>query len=280
MRTNSRFAPRSVTLLAALTAAIAVVVAATTMARAASTVAGLTAATGALDMNASLSLVSQLGGCAPVGAATDCAARTDSGPFPGLGSVTASYGFQMDLSSGSCPGGGGKALAYPIRLEVAGKGAIDVAVSEATACLDIESVRTQTQAFTVTGGTGIYAGASGSGTLTRRLGAPRDDLTRHGLDTWQGRLTVPGLEFDLVPPKLVGATSRTLVAPRRVKKIRVRFVVTALDDVDGSVPVTCRPRAGTRFRIGRTRVHCSATDTSANAATASFTITVRRHRRR
>ena len=244
---------------------------------AASPVAGSTAVTGTLAMNASLTLISHLGGCTPVGMATDCAARTVDGPFPGLGKVTASYTFQMDLGSGSCPSGLGKALAYPIRLEVAGKGAIDLAVSEAPECIAIEPVRTQTQAFTVTGGTGSYAGASGSGTLERVLGAPVDD-GRHGHETWKGTLTVRGLEFDLVAPKLVGAKSRTVVPPRRAKRVRVKFAVTATDDVDGSVLVTCRPRSGSRFPIGRTRVRCSATDRSANAAKTSFRITVRRHR--
>jgi hypothetical protein len=43
----------------------------------------------------------------------------------------------------------------------------------------------------------------------------------------------------------------------------VEFVVTATDAVAGRVPVRCLPRSGTQFSIGRTRVHCSATDTSA-----------------
>jgi len=244
---------------------------------AASPVAGVTVATGTLTMNTSLSLASQLG-CAPVGIATDCASRTVGGPFPGLGTVTGSYAYQMDLGTTSCSSGLGKALAYPIHLEVTGKGAIDLAVKEATSCTSIEAVRTQTQAFTVTGGAGVYAGASGSGTLERTLGEPRDDGSRHGLETWKGTLNVPGLEFDLVAPKFAGATSRKVVVPRHRKRVRVRFVVTATDDVDGSVPVTCRPHSGTRFRIGRTQVRCSATDSSANAGTASFRITVRRHR--
>jgi hypothetical protein len=244
---------------------------------AASPVAGVTAATGTLDMNASLSLVSKVG-CAPVGIATDCAVRTVGGPFPGLGSVTGSYEWPADAGSGACPAGLGKALAYPMRLEVAGKGAIDVAVSDGAACIVLESVKTQTQSFTVTGGSGIYAGASGSGTLERGLGQSRDDGSRSGVETWQGTLNVPGLEFDVVAPTFIGAKSRTVVAPRRAKRVRVRYVVTATDAVDGPVPATCRPRSGTRFHIGRTRVNCSATDTSANAATASFRITVRRHR--
>jgi hypothetical protein len=242
----------------------------------ASPVAGATVATETLGMNTSLSLISQLGGCQPVGTATDCASRTTDGPFPGLGRMTGSYVFQMDLGSASCPGGFGKALAYPIRL-VAGKGAIDVVTSEGS-CISTESVRTQTQAFKVTGGTGIYAGASGSGTIERALGQPTADGSRHGIETWKGTLTVPGLKFDVVKPTFVGAKSRTVVARRHAKRVRVKYVVTATDAVDGRVPVRCLPRSGTRFHIGRNRVHCSATDTSANAATASFKITVRQHR--
>ena len=259
--------------------AVAAGLAAVALGIAASPVAGSTAATGTLDLNTSLALVSQLAGCQPAGTATDCATRTAGGPFPGLGGVTAAYTYQMDLGSGSCTGGLGKALAYPIRLEVPGKGAIDVAVSEAASCVSIESVRTQTQAFKITGGTGIYAQASGSGTLERALGEPGSDGSRHGLETWRGTLAVPGLEFDVIAPKFVGAKSRAVVAPRRAKRVRVRFAVTATDDVDGSVPATCKPRSGSGFPIGRTtRVRCSATDTSANAAKTSFRITVRRHR--
>lgn len=244
----------------------------------ASPVAGRTAAAGTLEMKASLTLVSQLGNCTPVGVATDCATRTVDGPFPGLGNATGAFVFQMDLGSGACASGAGKALGYPIQLDVVGKGAIELAVSEAAACTATESVRTQTQAFTVTGGTGIYAGASGSGTLEPALGQPRDDGSRHGVETVQGTLAVPGLQFDQVAPTFVGAKSRTVVAPRHAKRVRVKYVVTATDDVDGSVPVTCRPRSGARFRIGRTKVSCAAIDTSANAGTTSFKITARRHR--
>ena len=245
---------------------------------AASPVAGSTVATGTLEMKASLDVASQLSNCMLVGVATDCASRDVAGSIRGLGRVTGSYDYEMDLGSGACESGLGKALSYPIRLEVAGKGAIDVVTTEA-ACADFVSVRTQTQtqAFTVTGGTGIYAGASGSGTLQRSLVASMGDIGQ-GIETWKGTLTVPGLKFDVVRPTFVGAKSRTVVAPRHAKRVRVKFVVAATDAVDGRVPVTCLPRSATRFSIGRNRVHCSATDTSANAATASFTITVRQHR--
>lgn len=244
----------------------------------ASPVAWSSVATGTLELKASLDVSSQLSGCTLVGIATDCASREVSGPFRGLGRVAGSYDYEMDLRSGACGSGLGKALSYPIRLEVAGKGAVDVVTTE-TACADSTSVKaqTQSQAFTVTGGTGIYAGASGSGMLQRSLVANLGEI-ESGIETWTGTLTVPGLEFDVVRPTFSGAKSRTVVAPRHAKSVRVKFVVTATDAVDGRVPVKCVPRSGTRFPIGRNRVHCSATDTSANAATASFTIAVRRHR--
>lgn len=243
----------------------------------ASPVAGVTAAGGTLNMNASLTLVSQLGSCGSDTVANNCDARTDEGLFPGLGSVTASFTFPMDWGQAPCSVDFGKALAYSVRLGVADKGAINVAVSDAKDCVLIEATGTQTQAFTITGGTGIYAGASGSGTLARALGGVAQDGARHGYETWQGTLSVPGLEFDVIAPTFVGATSRKVVAPRHRKRVRVRYVVTATDAVDGPVPTTCRPRSGARFHIGRTQVRCSATDTSANTATASFRITVRRH---
>jgi HYR domain len=244
----------------------------------ASPVAGSTVATGTLEMNASLHLEVN-GLCKPVGIATDCHLREVGGSFRGLGRVTGSYDFEMDLGSGACESGLGKALSYPIRLEVAGKGAIDVVTTE-TACVTRVSVTTETQAFTVTGGTGIYAEASGTGTLERKIDVGYGPLSHiaSGIETWKGTLTVPGLSFDVVKPTLVGAKSRTVLAPRHAKRVRVKFVVTATDAVDGPVPVKCRPGFGSRFRIGRNRVHCSATDTSANPATASFTITVRQHR--
>lgn len=243
---------------------------------AASPVAGVTA--GTLNMNTSLTLASNVGSCQSFPSATNCDARTDDGPFRGLGEASASFTFPMDWGSGLCPGGFGKALAYPMSLEVAGKGAFNVDVSAATACVVVESTGTQAQAFTVTGGTGVYSGASGSGTLTRALAGPTSDGSRHGYEIWQGTLTVPGLAFDLTPPTFTGATSRTVVAPRNAKRVRVKYAVTATDDVDGPVQATCKPRSGTRFPLGRNRVHCSANDASANTGTASFRIIVRRHR--
>jgi hypothetical protein len=241
---------------------------------------GRTNSAGSLNLQARLDLVSQLGSCPPgVGApVTACAARTGEGLVPGLGRVTENYTFLVSEGPPTCATAGvGKALAYPVRLVVVGKGEIQVAVAEGADCIGIEAVRTQTQSFVITGGTGIYAGAFGSGTVARVLGG-ETPTGRSGTDTWTGMLDVPGHEFDLTPPTVTGAVNKTVRAPRRARRVRVTYAVSARDDVDGPVPVSCKPRSGSRFRIGRTVVRCSATDTSANTQTAKFRILVKRRR--
>jgi hypothetical protein len=187
-------------------------------------------------MHASLGLVSVLGGCEPVGGAEECGARTISGAFPGLGRVNGAYSFLVDH--------GGQAI------------------------------KTQSQTFTVTGGTGMYAGASGSGTLERILGGDTDS-GRHGFETWTGTLNVPGLDFDVVAPVFVGAVKKAVKAKRGAKSVRVSYQVTATDAREGPVPARCKPASGSRFPLGRTRVTCETSDSSANAATASFSVLVK-----
>jgi hypothetical protein len=237
----------------------------------------LQAATGTLNMNAKLRLVSVLGPC-PAGVTADnCAARTSTGPFPGLGQVTGKYTFGSNVGPPRCANGWGKAIAYPLRFAIASKGEILFQLAEGAQCVNEEQdldVREQTQTFTVTGGTGFYVGASGTGTVTRSLGST--DTGSAGTETWTGTLAVPALEFDVTQPTLAGATSKTVRAKKGAKSARVTFKVTAQDDIDGAVAATCVPRSGSRFPIGRTVVKCAATDSSANTAGASFRITVKR----
>jgi hypothetical protein len=235
----------------------------------------LDAAAGTLSLNATLQSESKLGAC-PAGVTVPlCAIRTGTGPVPGVGAVTETYTWLGDLGPPACETDFGRALAYPIELMVAGKGEIHVAVEAATSCVGTEQVRTQTQTFRIVGGSGAYAGASGAGTLERKLGGDTATGARRGTETWTGTLAVPGLEFDLVPPQLLGATSKTVRAPRNVARVRVTYTVRARDAVDGQIPVTCQPRSGARFKVGRTRVSCHATDDSANTRTARFVITVK-----
>jgi hypothetical protein len=189
--------------------------------------------------------------------------------------VAGTYKWLRDVGPPTCGDDGGKALAYPILITVATKGEIHAAVAEAPQCVDEETLLTQTQTFTITGSTGIYEGAAGSGTLEHALGPSSVGGSRFGRQTWTGTLSVPGLDFDLTRPTLMGAGNKAVIAKKGAKTARVVFKVTAQDDRDGAVPVTCAPRSGTRFRVGRTRVTCSATDSSVNTATASFRVTVR-----
>jgi hypothetical protein len=238
---------------------------------------------GMLNMNARLGLIH--GGAADL--LIECNdPRADDGasrairrqPFPGLGQVSAVYcaGIVSGARSG-CAGANTRLVAYRTRLTIAGKGDVDVLVPDGPCVSGDLWLNPGVQTFNVTGGTGVYAGAAGSGTLVRSLGALTEN-GRTGTETWTGTLEVPGLEFDLTPPALTGATSKSVKAKKGAKSARVTFQVTAQDDRDGSVPVTCYPKSGFRFPLGRTRVSCSATDTSANTASATFTVTVTRTR--
>ena len=84
-----------------------------------------------------------------------------------------------------------------------------------------------------------------------------------------------GLVADLVPPALrlpVSVHARARTASGRV----LRFAPVAVDDVDGVVPVLCSPASPHLFKIGETRVTCTAVDKAGNRATGSFDVYVTR----
>ena len=78
---------------------------------------------------------------------------------------------------------------------------------------------------------------------------------------------------DVTPPTFSGAEDKTAEATGP-SGAAVSFDVTAQDNVDGPVDVTCSPESGTTFSLGTTLVTCSATDAAENDATATFTVTV------
>lgn len=192
---------------------------------------------------------------------TECFMIQGESSVPGLGSVSENYLAMDDQSNRSCR----RTSWSQVVLSVAGKGTIDATLA-ASGC-DASQNAIGNATFTVTGGTERYAGASGSGTENA------SDLTR---DAWSGTLTVSGLTFDTAPPVIHGAVSKTVRVRKSTRRVRVSYKVSAGDAVDGTVEVSCTPRSGTWFRLGRTRVGCSATDSSANTATAAFVITVKR----
>jgi hypothetical protein len=240
---------------------------------------GPQAAAGTLDLQVTFRLVSNLIACPPdvlpadvPPDTTECRARTSTVSVRGLGTISLTYTWPLGVGPPTCAADFAKALAANGRLSVAGKGEITFTLAEGARCVrfGVDPVQNEPQEFTITGGTGVFAGAAGRGTVAKRsIGGGV------GSETWTGTLDVPALTFDLTPPTLSGANAKTVRVPKKAKTARVTFKVTATDDVDGSVRVSCQPKSGSRFKVGRTRVRCEATDTSANTAAASFTVTVR-----
>jgi hypothetical protein len=196
---------------------------------------------------------------------------------PGLGTVKESYDYVLENAPAGCvaePGADSvRLIPTTVRLIVAGKGEIDLSTG-GTDCLSRFASLVADEQFTITGGSGPYAGAAGGGTVTTNSFGPSSNFSGH--DFWTGTLIVPGYEFDLTAPTINAAHNKTVHIARRASHARVTYTVTAHDDVDGPVPVTCSPRSGAVFHLGRTPVNCSATDTSGNTSKATFTITVRR----
>lgn len=79
---------------------------------------------------------------------------------------------------------------------------------------------------------------------------------------------------DSVPPVITVPADMTVEATTADGAI-VTYTVTAVDDLDGPVPVLCNPESDGQFPMGTTTVQCSALDVSGNLATRSFTVTVR-----
>src|SRR6185436_1002019 len=79
---------------------------------------------------------------------------------------------------------------------------------------------------------------------------------------------------DTQPPVITCPPNLTVVAANVNDPCTVvNFTTTASDNCPGVV-VVCNPPAGSCFPVGVTTVTCTATDTSGNTATCSFTITV------
>ena len=229
-----------------------------------------------LDLRATIAVVADPSAPCPPGSPKSlvCPALMGQGPAPGLGMVTQTASERLNEGQPSCSDGQITLLGYPVRWVIGNKGEIDFVTADSAVCIAQGASASWTQTFTITGGTGIYAGASGSGTRTQVANASGTGF--RGKETWTGTLNVPGRDFDTTPPTLSGATPKAVRAPKGAKSVRVTYKVTATDNVDSQVPVTCTPRSGSRFPIGRTTVKCAATDSSANTANAAFTVRVRR----
>ena len=203
-----------------------------------------------------------------------CYTHQGRGLVRGLGMVSHSYAYPVMQNPPGCKSGSYRVPGYTVRFVVAGKGALQLAVPGSNQCLSTSNVlEPRYPPIEITGGSGVYAGASGSGTLVHDARYVPGGAA--GTDTWTGNLVVPGLTFDVTAPVLTGTVGKTVRTPRDAKRARVGYRVTARDGVDGVVPVSCLPRSNSSFKIGRTIVTCSATDASGNSRAAKFAITVK-----
>jgi HYR domain len=233
-----------------------------------------TRTSGALEVRATFTDAFYEGPCppgTPVPTQVECFLFNGHGVVPGLGKATVTWELIDDLSDGlPCQ----HFNFTTVVVKVVGKGEIDASLTDPrTHCWKVPPVVAGPFVGTVTGGSGSYAGASGTLQVTENL---TDETGGAGdaIETWVGTLTVPGLDFDLTPPTLHGVHNRTIRAPKG-KRVRVRYTVTARDD-GRAVPVTCTPRSGSVFKQGYTKVTCSATDASGNTTSATFVVTVQR----
>jgi hypothetical protein len=200
---------------------------------------------------------------------TACYSSQGTALVRGLGSVTATFG-EAVADNGGCT----HTTFGPAVLAVEGKGDIDATLTDAYTC-DPDVSSPATDPFTTTGGTGRYANASGSGTLTFSNFQPTGSTSARETHTWAGQVSA-ATDFDTTPPTIAGTHS--LVVKTKKRSVRVHFAPTATDSVDGSVPVACLPKSGSSFSAGKTTVTCTATDSSDNTATAHFTVKVKRGR--
>src|SRR5262249_54710083 len=85
---------------------------------------------------------------------------------------------------------------------------------------------------------------------------------------------IGAIEVDGTAPLGTPPANQTVEATSAAGAVATYTNATATDNVDGPVPATCTPASGSTFPLGVDTVTCSATDSSGNTGTATFTITV------
>jgi hypothetical protein len=123
----------------------------------------------------------------PAGTPTniECFARTGDAAVPGLGAVHESHNYVEEVAPAGCvaPPGADAVRLVPstVVLTIAGKGSVDLSTS-GTGCLaHTTGTLVATETFTITGGSGVYAGASGGGSLEAHSSPPWGAALTSGL---------------------------------------------------------------------------------------------------
>ena len=204
------------------------------------------AATGTLNQ-ATLGVASTAVPCpAEVPPTPPSAARTGQGFVRGLGNVSEAYTV-FRVGPPTCPANPAAPLATTGRLVVPGKGEITLRPARAHAVSMWNPCETSRRSSRSPEAPAHSPRRQGGG-LERSLAGGA------GTENRTGTLEVPGFEFDLTPPKLIGASAKTVRVPKKgAKSARVTFKVTATDDVDGSLPVSVSRGRAAASRSARRR---------------------------
>jgi hypothetical protein len=137
--------------------------------------------------------------------------------------------------------------------------------------------------FTASGGTPPYNFVCGAypGSLftvgSHNVGCMAQDFRGNSTPMATFTITVTDYVHDVTPPVFQNVPGPITATADASGRALLSFTpLTAIDAHDGPVPVHCQPSSGgpDAFPLGVTTVTCTAQDSSANTATASFTITV------
>jgi hypothetical protein len=79
---------------------------------------------------------------------------------------------------------------------------------------------------------------------------------------------------DLQPPQIICPSNITVVTTC-TNVAQIHYTVTATDNADTNVTITCVPPSGSVFPVGVTTVTCTATDDCGNRSECSFQVRVR-----
>ena len=117
-------------------------------------------------------------------------------------------------------------------------------------------------------------GASAGFSISGYYGSSTGSIPMHVTTSFQGKVECITKVIDSTPPVISNVPPITVAATTDAGAVVTYTNPTAVDDVDGPVPVNCSPTSGSMFPVGQTTVTCTAKDNAGNIQTATFTVTV------
>ena len=123
---------------------------------------------------------------------------------------------------------------------------------------------------------GITFTPTATGTRTATVTITNDDADE-GSYVFNIQGTGTPASSDTVPPVITAPFKVVESAPNPgdMSAVVSWTAATAVDDIDGSVPVTCTNNPGDTFPVGTTTVTCTATDAAGNSATHTIMVIVK-----